>query len=89
MRGLERPLSILAREFLQYRFCELFVDFAVAGNGLGNARGGIVVPVMLSAVADQDTTHLLKLLNELLAIQEISSSATRLTEGRLPLVNSS
>ena len=40
------------------------VDFIMSRDGLGDLRPGILIPVVLAAVPDEDTTHLRELLDE-------------------------
>lgn len=79
----------ISREFFENTFREQFIDFTMPRNRLGNSGDGIVIPVMLSAVANQYATGTLELFDELAPFHEILSSATCLTAGMLPLVSSS
>jgi len=36
--------------------CQMFVDFTVARHGLGDFRGGILIPVMFASVPDKHAT---------------------------------
>ena len=48
------PLFILLRvaQHLQVALDDMLVDVGVSGNGLGYLRGGVVIPVVLPAVAN-------------------------------------
>jgi hypothetical protein len=38
-------------QYLENALCEVFIDLGVTGYRLGNIRDGIVIPIVLSAVA--------------------------------------
>ena len=49
------PLFVLlgVAQHLQDALGEMLVDFGVSWNGLGYLRGGVVIPVVLPAVANK------------------------------------
>jgi len=57
---LDLPRTMPARlgiaQYFQDAFCQMFINLSVAGNRLGNFREGIMIPVVLSAVAYKYTT---------------------------------
>ena len=44
---------------------KMILDFPVSWNGLTGTRAGILIPIMPSAVADENATGLLKLPDEI------------------------
>jgi hypothetical protein len=58
-------------------------------NRLTLLRTRVLIPIMLAAVTDENTTHSVQLLDELDALQAICSSARRRTQGTFPDVTSS
>lgn len=72
----------------QHVFCQMLIDLSITGNGLGNFRGGVLVPIGLSAVADEHTPNSFKLSDEILALHRSVSSASLRTPGISPLVRS-
>ena len=68
--------------------CEVFIDLSVTWNGLGNLRGRIVVPVVLTAMTDKHTTGGFKLSKKVFALHRSVSSASLRTPGISPLVRS-
>jgi len=76
-------------QFAKDMASEMILDFAVAGDRLTCAGPGVLVPVMSSAVADEDTAILFKPADKFLAFHAIRSSATRRAPGIFPPVRSS
>lgn len=60
---------------------EIFVDLFMSGNGLGNARLGIGVPIVSRSVANQDTSQLFETLDQLNALHGTVNSSTLRTPG--------
>ena len=51
----------------------MFIDFGVSRDRLGHFRDGVVIPVVLSAVANKQTPTGFKLTNEVLRFTEASA----------------
>ena len=89
---LDLPRTMPARlgiaQYFQDAFCKMFINLSVAGNRLGNLRDGIMIPVVLSAVAYKHTTIGLQLSDEVFAFHRRVSSASFRTPGISPLVRS-
>lgn len=43
-------------QHLEDSLCEMFVDFGVAGNRLRNLGDGIVIPIVLPTMTNEDAT---------------------------------
>jgi hypothetical protein len=63
------------REFFQNVPGEMFLDFAVARHGLGDFCGGILIPIMFSAVTNEDATKFFNLFDKIAVFHASSSSA--------------
>ena len=72
----------------QNTFCEMFLDLGVARDGLGNLRGRVVIPIVLSTVTNEHTPNGFKLSDEIFALHRTVSSASFRTPGISPLVRS-
>jgi hypothetical protein len=66
----------------------MFVDIRVPRDGLRNFRGGIVIPIVLATVPDEETAERFKLPDKLLALHGSVNSASLRTPGIAPLVSS-
>ena len=66
----------------------MLVDIGVSGNGLGYLRGGVVIPVVFSAVANKYTATRFELSDEVFPFHRSDSSASLRTPGIAPLVRS-
>ena len=75
-------------QHLQDVLGEMLVDIGVSGNGLGYLRGGVVIPVVLPAVANKHAATRFKLPNEVFSLHRSDSSASLRTPGISPLVRS-
>lgn len=63
-------------------------DLPMAWNGLADPGSRVLIPIVPSAVPDEDAAALLDLANEIAAFHGTCSSATRRTSGILPPVSS-
>jgi hypothetical protein len=63
-------------------------NLTMSGNGLRNFGLWVLIPIMLAAMTNQNTTHTLKRFYQISSFHAISSSATRRTFGIVPLLNS-
>ena len=54
---------------------KVFFDFTMAGNWLGNFGNGILIPVVLAAVADEDTAEFLNFGNQVAVLHASSRAA--------------
>lgn len=75
-------------QHLQDALGEMFLDFGVPRNRLRNLGGGVVIPVVLSTVANEHATVGFKLPDEIFAFHRSVSSASFRTPGISPLVRS-
>ena len=66
----------------------MLVDFGVTWNRLGDLRGGVMIPIVLPAVANQHAATGFELSDEVLALHRSVSSASLRTPGISPLVRS-
>ena len=69
-------------------FVRLSFISPVAGYRLGHFGSGILVPVVLPAVPDENTAHLTEFSNEGPSFHATSSPSTLRTQGIEPLVKS-
>ena len=76
-------------EHFDYMFGEAFCYLIVAGDWLRYLCPGILIPVMFGAVAEQNTTRALDLLDESFPLHFTASSPTLRTCGILPVFISS
>ncbi len=67
---------------------EVLVDIGVSGNGLGYLCGGVVIPVVLPAVANKHAATRFELPDEVFPFHRSDSSASLRTPGISPLVKS-
>ncbi len=81
-------ISLRICQHLQNASGQMFVDFGVSGNRLGHFRDGVVIPVVLSAVANKQAPTSFKLTNEVFALHRSVSSASFRTPGISPLLRS-
>lgn len=86
MACLSRNLGV--GQHFQDAFRKVLVDLGVPRNRLRNLRGGVVIPVVLSAVADQQAADSFELPDEVLPLHRSVSSASLRTPGMAPLVRS-
>ncbi len=87
--GLLRPGGRrMLRQHLQDVASEKFVDLGVTRDRLTNFRHGILVPIMSSAMPDEDRPGLLDLTDQIAPLHASSISAWRRTQGIAPPVNS-
>ena len=75
-------------QHLQDASRKMFVDFGVSRERLGHFRDGVVIPIVLSALANEQTPTGFKLTNEVFALHRSVSSASLRTPGIWPLVRS-
>ena len=66
----------------------MFLDFAVAGHGLRDFRGRILIPVVFAAVTDENAAKFINLSDEVPVLHASSSSDWRRTQGISPEVKS-
>lgn len=85
-KGVRKESGIAQQ--LQDVLGEVFFDFGVARDGLGNLRGGVVIPIVLSAVTNKHATIGFELSDEIFAFHRSVSSASFRTPGISPLVRS-
>src|SRR5262249_8089996 len=77
--------SSLDPQLSQNVLCEEVLDFTMAWNRLRCARFRILVPIVLAAVADQQTSALFHLADEINPFHSTASSAMLRTLGMSPL----
>jgi hypothetical protein len=75
-------------QHLQDALGEMLVDIGVLGNGLGYLRGGVVIPVVLPAVANKHAVTRFELPDGVFPFHRSDSSASLRTPGISPLVKS-
>ena len=75
-------------QHLQDALGEVFFDFGVARDGLGNLCGGVVIPIVFSAVTNEHTAVGFKLPDKIFALHRSVSSASFRTPEISPLVRS-
>jgi hypothetical protein len=61
-------LGLRITQHLQDAFCEVFVNFGVARDGLGNLCGRIVIPVVLPTVTNELATVSFELSDEIIPL---------------------
>ena len=88
-RAKDSAALAVCGKLLQNGTREMFIDLAMTRNGLRDFGGGILIPVVFAAVADEDRTLGFNLLDEFAAFHADSSSPRRRTQGISPLVKSS
>jgi hypothetical protein len=83
-------LFVLLRvaQHLQDALGEMLIDISVSGNGLGNLCGGVVIPVVLPAVANKHAAARFELPDEVFPLHRSDNSASLRTPGISPLVRS-
>jgi len=68
---------------------QMLVDFTMPRHRLTCAGSRILIPVVATPMAKQDTAFILQTADQVRSLHAISNSATRRTPGIRPLVNSS
>jgi hypothetical protein len=61
-------LSLWVAQHLKNALCEVFIDLSMSWNGLRYFGNGIVIPIMLSAMANQHAAIGFELTNEFFAL---------------------
>ena len=56
-------LGFIVTEHFDDVFGKLLLNFSVSRNRLRNFRSWVLIPIMLTAMTNEDTTHFLKLLD--------------------------
>lgn len=79
MSVFEHPKDVLGQGFF---------DFCMTWDRLTDTCSRVLIPVVASAVSNEDAAVLLDLGNEIATLHGTCSSATRRTSGMLPLVSS-
>ena len=82
------PYRLGIAQHLQNTLGEVFIDFGVTRYRLRNIRDGIVIPIVLSTVANEQATIGFELSDEIFAFHRSVSSASLRTPGISPLVRS-
>jgi len=67
-RGKKKSSEVA--QLLDDRAGDVFLDLAMTRNRLAHFRSRILIPIVLAAVPDEDTTHSRQLLDEFDALHE-------------------
>jgi hypothetical protein len=85
---LVRRLVVVITEHLDYMLYQPFLDLTMPGHRLRDFGLWVLIPIMLAAMANKNTSHIFNCFYQVSSFYNISSSATRSTFGIVPLLNS-